>query len=132
MWIGEILAELQNFEFPRKISKRNRLSSFVVFSNSNISATIHPINMVPRSFWISFMSCFYWLHFIFTRVRCTKRCAQDEKLTELSVSSFFHGDDYTVVKEILVIKYGTKEIYNIPRACLLNRPPVPSYGSKKQ
>ena len=37
---------------------------FGVFSRSNISATIHPINIVPRSFWTSFVSSFRWLHLI--------------------------------------------------------------------
>ena len=33
-----------------------------------------------------------------------------EKLTEVSVSYFFRADDYTVVKETLGMKYGTKKI----------------------
>ena len=40
------------------------VSSYAVFSRSNISATIHPINIVPRSFWTSFVSSFQWLHLI--------------------------------------------------------------------
>ena len=32
-----------------------------------------------------------------------------EKQTEVSVSYFFHSDDYTVVMETLGMKYGTKE-----------------------
>ena len=41
-------------------------SSFGMFSTSNISAMVHPTNMVPRSFWIGFVSSFQWLHLILT------------------------------------------------------------------
>ena len=34
---------------------------------------------------------------------------RNKKLTEVSVSYFFRADDYTVVMEILGIKYGTKK-----------------------
>ena len=47
-----------------KVSKLAQRSSFGVFSRSNISATIHPIKIVPRSFWTSFVSLFQWLHLI--------------------------------------------------------------------
>ena len=33
-----------------------------------------------------------------------------EKLIEVSVSYFFHPDDYTVVTETLGMKYGMKKI----------------------
>ena len=37
-----------------------------------------------------------------------QRQVQHEKLTEVSVSYFFRGHDYTVVMETLEMKYGTK------------------------
>ena len=48
-----------------KINLRKLILFFqIIFSRSNISATIHPINIVPRSFWTSFVSSFQWLHLI--------------------------------------------------------------------
>ena len=35
---------------------------------------------------------------------------RNEKLTEVSVTYFFRADDYTVVMEILGMKYGTKKM----------------------
>ena len=58
----EILAELWHFEFHKNVKKM--LIQFGRISRSNISdiyLSIHPINMVPRSFRISFLSYFYWL-----------------------------------------------------------------------
>ena len=37
---------------------------FQRISGPNISATIHPINMIRRSFWISFVSSLHWLRLI--------------------------------------------------------------------
>ena len=61
---GSIIA----FWISQKMSKKcwlGPVSSFGVFSRSNISATIHPISMVLRSFWISFVSSFHWLRLIY-------------------------------------------------------------------
>ena len=35
---------------------------------------------------------------------------RNKKLTEVSVSYSFRADDYTVVMEILGMKYGTKKV----------------------